>query len=282
MALNPDDIVSYEFKQALRGYAISEVDDLLDRLADQVERDERDRDELRQRLRDTEARLASALETESMLKRTLITAQQAADRSMADAREQADELRVASEREVMEQLRQANAEADRIVAEAHQTAQAELDGARRELADLSARLVELRQLNEQHRSHMRHYLSDQLATLDELAPIPPTSVGTGATVADDPWEHGDDQPETGDSVALDPVSVETDEPSDASSHDRWGEHDPAEPWNAADTDASAWGSDGTGGTADEPGRLTIRVRDESDDIDVREDHRVGYGHDRPE
>ena len=36
MALTPDDIVNHEFNLAVRGYAKVEVDDLLDRLADQI------------------------------------------------------------------------------------------------------------------------------------------------------------------------------------------------------------------------------------------------------
>jgi DivIVA domain-containing protein len=50
VALTPDDIVNHEFKQKLHGYAIGEVDDLLDRIADQIERTDRDVDELRTRL----------------------------------------------------------------------------------------------------------------------------------------------------------------------------------------------------------------------------------------
>ena len=289
MALNPDDIVSYEFKQALRGYAISEVDDLLDRLADQVERDERDRDELRQRLRDTEARLASALETESTLKRTFVVAQQAADRSMAEALEQADELRVASEREVMEQLRQANAEADRIVGDAHRTATAELDAARRELADLSARLVELRELNQEHLRYMRSYLSEQLASLDQLTPLPPAA---GQPVSPDAPRDGAVQAEQDDAVQqdaelhdehhdaedpfgirLEPIIGTHDEGSDD-----WDLRDPVEPWR----DRGSWDGDADAGASEDTGRLTIRVRDEPDHIDVREDHRVGNGPDRHE
>lgn len=305
MALNPDDIVSYEFKQALRGYAISEVDDLLDRLADQVERDERDRDELRQRLRDTEARLASALETESTLKRTLIIAQQAADRSMADALEQADELRVASEREVMEQLRQANAEADRIVGDAHRTATAELDAARRELADLSARLVELRDLNEGHLRYMRSYLSEQLASLDQLTPISPA---VDQPVSDHAQQHHAQQDYAQqdyaqqDDAQYDDAAPDDAEQRDAVLHDEhdaeqpisarlepiigthdegsddWDLRDPLEPWR----DRGSWDGDADAGASDDTGRLTIRVRDEPDHIDVREDHRVGNGPDRHE
>jgi cell division initiation protein len=93
VALSPEDIVNHEFKQALRGYAVQEVDDLLDRLADQLERAERDIADLRQRLADADARVAEALATESSLKRTLITAQDAAQRTMDDAQAHANTWR---------------------------------------------------------------------------------------------------------------------------------------------------------------------------------------------
>jgi DivIVA domain-containing protein len=55
--LSPDDIVGYEFRQQkVRGYDVEQVDDLLDRLADQVEATDRELDDLRARLRDAEAR----------------------------------------------------------------------------------------------------------------------------------------------------------------------------------------------------------------------------------
>ncbi len=266
MSLGPDDIVNYEFKQSLRGYAVDEVDDLLDRLADQVERTDRDLDDLRQRLRDTEARLASALETESTLKRTFVTAQQAAERSMADAREQADELREAVERDVNEQLDQARAEAERIVADAHKEARDELADARQEArsevadarqqrAAIEERIATLRELERRHRALLERHLRDQLEQLDQLA----------SAAGDLTAEHGEAEAASGLQVRVhstdetDAAGVVTGDvpPEDAAigpdepfvpevstpvagpdgAHgdeglDDWARQDPAEPWRA--------------------------------------------------
>lgn len=129
MGLTAEQIRSHGFRQGLRGYAVGEVDELVDRLADQAERADRDLAELRQRLRSTEARLAEALETEGTLKRTLLIAQQAAERTLDEARNDAAALRAEAEREVTDQLtaadeRRATAdeEAARVTDEAQEAA----------------------------------------------------------------------------------------------------------------------------------------------------------------
>jgi DivIVA domain-containing protein len=195
MALSPDDIVNYDFKQAMRGYAIAEVDDLLDRIADQVERSQQDIDDLRTRLRDTEARLAAALETESTLKRTFVTAQQAAERALDDAREQADELRGAAEREVTEQLERANEEAERLVTTARAMVDEKLHSAREQHSTLVRELEELSQLASRQRAAHRALLVDQLAQLDAGAPASgPAAVATPATSEPETFGAGETVP----------------------------------------------------------------------------------------
>lgn len=170
MSLSPDDIVNYEFRQQkVRGYDVAEVDDLLDRLADQVERSDREVDELRQRLRDCEARLGAALETESTLKRTLVTAQDAAERALAEAREQADELRETAERAIDEQLARARDEARTLIAEAQREARAELETARQQRAAIERRIAAMRDLEQRHRTSLERHLRTQLEQLDQLA-----------------------------------------------------------------------------------------------------------------
>jgi DivIVA domain-containing protein len=198
VALTPDDIVGYEFRQQkVRGYDVEQVDDLLDLLADQVERTDRELAELRQQLRDSEARLDAALETESTLKRTLVTAQDAAERALAEAREQADELRENAERAVDHQLSEAREEARRIVAEAQQEARAELTTARQQRAAVEARLDALRELEQRHRDSLQRHLHAQLDQLDQLADDPEAPANSPAPPAgaeasgggDDEAEH---------------------------------------------------------------------------------------------
>ena len=186
MTLTPDDIVNHEFKQRVRGYDVESVDGFLDRLADQIEATDREVADLRSRLRDAESRLAEALETESTLKRTLVTAQDAAQRALDDAREQADELRSAAEQEVTDQLERAKAEAERLVAEAraeHDRLLAEgreerdrlVAEGREQRYRLIAGLEDLRAVEQRHRTELRQHLEDTLAALDGLEAVPERS-----------------------------------------------------------------------------------------------------------
>jgi DivIVA domain-containing protein len=141
VGLTADQIRGHGFRQTLRGYAVGEVDELLDRIAEQVERTDRDVADLRQRLRATEARLAEALETEGTLKRTLLIAQQAAERTLDEARTEAAALRGEAEREVTDQLRVADARRAAVEEEAERVTVAANDAAaqRREAAEEEAR-----------------------------------------------------------------------------------------------------------------------------------------------
>jgi DivIVA domain-containing protein len=185
VSLSPDDIVGYEFRQQkVRGYDVQQVDDLLDQLADQVERTERELDDLRQRLRDSEARLAAALETESTLKRTLVTAQDAAERALAEAREQADELRETAEQAIDGQLARAREEARKIVTDAQREARAELTTAREQRAAIEDRLAGLRELEQRHRSSLDRHLRVHLEQLAQLAGDPDSPANAPAPSPD--------------------------------------------------------------------------------------------------
>lgn len=178
MALTPDQIVAYEFKQAMRGYAVTEVDDLLDRVADQLERNERDLADLQTRLDTAERRLAAALESESAVTRTLVTAQQTAERTVAEAGAHAAEVVAEAEQRAAELLASAQAQADEFrhaVSEETEQLRSEAQAtAARELADAreqAAQLVEVaRQQAEQERRDdeaRRVQLHDELARLDD-------------------------------------------------------------------------------------------------------------------
>jgi DivIVA domain-containing protein len=246
VSLSPDDIVNYEFRQQkVRGYDVEQVDDLLDRLADQVERTDREVDDLRRRLRESEARLAAALETESTLKRTLVTAQDAAERALAEAREQADELRETAERAIDEQLARAREEARTLVADAQREAGTELETARQQRAAVEARIEALRALEQRHRTSLERYLRAQLDQLEQLAADAdapsnapaPDAVSTGARIAaPDPAREG------ASSTSAEPASTTGHEPATSPSHPGSTEPtsppsqpspaDPAEPWTA--------------------------------------------------
>jgi cell division initiation protein len=180
--LNPDDIVSYRFKQSLRGYAIDEVDDLLDRLADQVERMTAELAEARERAQAAEVQAAAVRETEATLQRTLVVAQQAAERNLADAAAQAEStlatasaeaerVRFEAEQAANEVRAEAAATAARALEDAQQAARREVEAARSRVEQAASRHAEVLSGVAHHRDALRGHL----ASLEELALEPPPS-----------------------------------------------------------------------------------------------------------
>ena len=180
MELSPDDIVGYRFKQSLRGYSIEEVDELLDRLADQVERMAAELAVARQKAQEAEAQTAAIRETEATLQRTLVVAQQAAERNLADAAAQAEatlatasadaeRLRREAEEDIARRRSEAEAGAARLLEQAQQLARREVEAARSRVEQAAARHAEVLAGVASHRDALRGHL----AALEELALDPP-------------------------------------------------------------------------------------------------------------
>lgn len=149
--LTAEDLVEYPLKLAVRGYSVQQVDELLDRAADSLDRLHGRVAELERQLSECQEQLTSAAETEGTLKRTLVTAQRAAEQSLEEARERAARMVEDAERQVREQAMEAERQ-------------------RRQLED---RIAELRQFEQSYRAELREVLEQRLEQLD----------GLGATVA---------------------------------------------------------------------------------------------------
>lgn len=166
MPLSAKDIDELELSTSLRGYDTDEVDDLLDRVAAQIHRTERELGDLRTRLHERDERHANDQATIEQLRAGLAQAQQAAEAARADAdtlrteveqlrqRVEADEL--AFQGRLDEQLAQVRNEAERRLADAQarvEAAEARAADAEPEIdrrlgevhADLERRMDELRQ-----------------------------------------------------------------------------------------------------------------------------------------
>lgn len=168
MTLTPEEIVSYDLKQSVRGYSVAQVDELLDRLADQVEADQLEHQRLAEQLQEAQARLEATQETESTLKRTLVTAQQAAERSLQEARDEADEILARAREQATQIEADARDEAERVLADARASATREAEEARRRRAALEERIDELVERERRHRQRLRELLERELAELEQL------------------------------------------------------------------------------------------------------------------
>jgi cell division initiation protein len=183
MDLTARHIHEKQFHDAWRGYSQEEVDDFLDRVADQMNRLERENAALQERLRDLDQMMAASRSTEDMLKKTLVTAQQAAEEAIATARTKAEEL--VSEAEARAQ--RANEELKRRVATAEEevrrkTAEVERQQlARRRETQLSIERLEAFETEIKRR--LKAFLAQQLNSLDTLIEKSPTAATPSASPA---------------------------------------------------------------------------------------------------
>ena len=168
LVLGPDEIVNYPLRKATRGYRTDEVDDLLDQLAVQtqdllaeLQRLEEERDRLGRQL-------AEASETESMLKKTLVTAQRAAEASVAEAREEADELRRRARERAEQLLADAAEQAHELREAALRRARADEADIRRYRRDVEEHVESLRTFAADHRARLAHHLELQQERLAEM------------------------------------------------------------------------------------------------------------------
>jgi cell division initiation protein len=183
MELTARDIHEKQFHDAWRGYNQEEVDDFLDRVAEVFDLLRRENTALSGRVRELEQALTTSRETEEMLKKTLVSAQQAAEEAIAKAQEKARlivteaEERVAQTNEDTRQrlasteaeIRRRKLEADRE----HTTRKRELDASIERLGSFEHEL----------KGRLQAFLQQQVQSLEALIESPPPDAG-GASSAE--------------------------------------------------------------------------------------------------
>jgi len=162
--LTAKEIQEKQFHDAWRGYNQEEVDDFLDRVAESIERLQRDNRALQQRVHELDQTVAASRSTEEMLKKTLVTAQKAAEEAIGNAKARADQLIGEAE----ERARRAADEA------AMRTAEAERNHVeRKRQLDESVERLQAFQSDLKHK--LVTFLEAQLRSLDSLDARPPAT-----------------------------------------------------------------------------------------------------------
>ena len=194
MDVSARDVHEKQFHDAWRGYNQEEVDDFLDRIAESLNRLERENDALRTRLREVDQMLETSRSTEEMLKKTLVTAQQAAEEAITQAKEKAEQLVGEAE----ERARRANDELKHRVATAEEevrrrTAEAERDAdtKRRELQTSIDRL-EAFEYDIKRRLHS--FLDANLKALEQLSGRPDVESREDVRAVEQVTEHEQSSP----------------------------------------------------------------------------------------
>jgi cell division initiation protein len=179
MELSARDIHEKQFHDAWRGYNQEEVDDFLDRVAEVFDVMRRENAALHNRVRELEQALTTSRETEEMLKKTLVSAQQAAEEAIAKAQEKANAMVGEAEeraKRVNEETRQrlsgTEAEIRRRMLDAdreHTVRKRELDGT----------IERLRSFEHELRGRLQAFLEQQVRSLQTLGEGPPDAEGAG-------------------------------------------------------------------------------------------------------
>lgn len=178
MDLTARDVNGKQFHDAWRGYNQAEVDDFLDKVAEALDNALRERETFRRRASELEQAVSTSRDTEEMLKKTLVTAQQAAEEAIAKAKAKAEQLVTEAE----ERATRANEEARRrIQTIEEEVRQKNADAERRHAAkerEYDAAIEKLRSIEAEIKQRLRAFLEQQMGALEQLgaAEEPPTGI----------------------------------------------------------------------------------------------------------
>jgi cell division initiation protein len=168
MEVTAREIHDKEFHDAWRGYNQEEVDDFLDKIAETLDRLQRENVALQRRLGELDETVSTSRTTEDMLKQTLVSAQQAAEEAIAKAKAKADQLLLEAE----ERSRQAHEETAAKIAEADAEVARRIGEGDR-LHELRKRVLEttierLKSYESDLKQRLKGFLEGQLTSLDTL------------------------------------------------------------------------------------------------------------------
>jgi DivIVA domain-containing protein len=168
--LTPLDIRRYDFETArVGGYKKERVDQFRDQVADELERVTRLNQDLEAKAKNFHEQLRAFRERDKALNDALISAQQL----RAEIREQA-------EREAQLILREARAEADRVV-----------EGAREDIRRLAGEVESLDRTRRSYLLQLRSLVERQLADVDAAMASPPPLPASGAAGNGEATRGGD-------------------------------------------------------------------------------------------
>jgi len=111
--ITPNDVVNKEFHRGLRGYAVDQVDDFLQQVADSYFRALEESQRLRAQVDELRGRMEQYQQLEDVMKRALVLAERTADETRQRAHQEADLIR----REMDDRMRSERAELETL----HQT-----------------------------------------------------------------------------------------------------------------------------------------------------------------
>jgi len=169
MDLTAQEIQDKQFHDAWRGYRQEEVDDFLDQISEALDRALRENAALKERNHDLGQAVATARDTEEMLKKTLVSAQRAAEEAIASAQAKADAIVAEAE----DQARRLGAETEERKRIAEAEIQSSMDDADKATGqkrrELDGTIERLEAYEGELKLRLKTFLEQQLEALDVLA-----------------------------------------------------------------------------------------------------------------
>jgi len=148
MSLTPQDIQSQQFHVRFRGFDVDEVDDFLEKVAENYLMVIQENKQLRERLDDMKNELNAYRDQEKSFQKAFVSAQQIAEDMKSKSEQEAKEIIVTAERD-----------ADQLRNEAHE-----------EIAALEEQVDHLRLQKKTIRDELRNMLQNYIDGLDDAAP----------------------------------------------------------------------------------------------------------------
>ncbi len=169
MDVTSQEIQEKQFHDAWRGYRQEEVDDFLDQISEALDRALRENAALKERNHELGQAVATARDTEEMLKKTLVTAQRAAEEAIASAQAKADVIVADAEERAGRlgaELEERKHNADAEIESAMEAAEKENEQKRREL---DGTIERLEAYEGELRLRLKTFLEQQLEALNVLS-----------------------------------------------------------------------------------------------------------------
>ena len=117
MPIRPTDIRRKEFKSGFRGYDANQVDDFLDAVADEYERNHTENQRMREEVSSLRDRLQQFEDLEGSIRAALVHAEQASNDLRRAATNEAEDLRQSAQREADFTIREAQTRSHQILAD---------------------------------------------------------------------------------------------------------------------------------------------------------------------
>lgn len=207
MTMTPREIQEKQFHDAFRGYSHEEVDLFIDQVAEAYDQVYRENQTFHRRLEELEGQLdggppraqvipapitvqassppAGTAESEDMLKRVLLTAQESADKAIQNARARAQALIEDAEVKARRLEEQAEAIRATTVEDAQRRASETLTSAAKEEAELRERIEGLKILERDFRTRLGAFVRSQL----DLIEAKPLVTSSTSSVSGGLWER---------------------------------------------------------------------------------------------